>query len=57
MPIGLRNAPEMFMQMMNYLLMDILHKGVVLFLYNLLIYNTMVEEYLELTREGVCMLV
>ena len=39
--MGLPNAPEMFIQMMNNLFMDILDKGVVVFLGDALIqYNS-----------------
>ena len=46
MPMGLMNAPEMFMQMMNNLFMDILCKGVIVFLDDVLIYSTI--EHFEL---------
>ena len=48
MPMGLTNAPAMFMRMMNNLFMDMLGKRVIVFLDNVLIYRTMVEEHFEL---------
>ena len=49
--MGLKNAPEMFMRMMNNLLEDILDKGVVVFLDDVLIYSTTVEEHFELLEK------
>ena len=43
MPIGLTNAPEMFMQTMNNLFEDMLDQGVVVFLDDVLIYSTTLE--------------
>ena len=43
MPMGLTNAPAIFMQIMNNLFVDMLDKGVVVFLDDILIYSTMVE--------------
>ena len=57
MPIGLMNAPAIFMQMMNNLFIDMLDKGVVVFLDDVLIYSTIVEEHFELLEKGVHMLV
>ena len=42
------NALAMFMQMMNNLFVDMLDKGVIVFLDDVLIYSTMVEEHFEL---------
>ena len=53
MPMGLVNKPAMFMQTMNNLFMDMLDKGVVVFLDDVLIYSKMVEEHFELL-EKVC---
>ena len=48
MPMGLTNAPAMFMKMMNNLFADMLDKGVIVFLDEVLIYSTTVEEHFEL---------
>ena len=45
--MGLTNVPAMFMRMMNNLFIDILDKGVIVFLDDVLIYSTMVDEYFE----------
>ena len=51
MPMGLINAPETFMQMMNNLFMDMLDKGVMVFLDDILVYSRMVEEHFELLKK------
>ena len=51
MPMGLTNAPATFMRMMNNLFMDILDKGVIVFLDGMLIYSTMVEEHFQLLEK------
>ena len=48
MPMGLMNVTEMFMQMMNNLFMYMLDKGAIVFLDDMLIYSTTVEEQFEL---------
>ena len=48
MPMGLVNVPAMFMRMMNNLFTDMLDKGVIVFLDDMLIYSTTVEEHFEL---------
>ena len=47
MPMGLVNTLVLFMQTRNNLFMDVLYKRVVVFLDNILIYNTMVEEHFK----------
>ena len=47
MPIGLINLQATFMQMINNLFMEMLDKGVVVFLDDKLKYITMVEELFE----------
>ena len=51
MPMGLMNVLATYMRMMNNLFMDMLDKGVVVFLNNVLIYSTMVEEHFELLEK------
>ena len=51
MPMGLMDAPSMFMWMMNNLLQDMLDKGVVVFLDDMLIYSTMAEEHFTLLEK------
>ena len=41
--MGLINAPETFIHMMNSLFIDIMNKGVVIFLKDGLIYSSMAE--------------
>ena len=52
-PMGLMNVQAEFMQTMNNrsLFMDILDKGVVVFLNVILIYSTAVEEYFKLLEK------
>ena len=49
--MGLTNAPAMFIQMMNNLFKEMLDQGLVVFLNDMLIYSTMVEEYFELLEK------
>ena len=49
--MGLTNAPAKFMQTMNNLFVDMLDKGVIVFLDDMLIYSTMVEEHFELLEK------
>ena len=50
------NVPATFMQMMNNLFEDMLDQGVVVFLDDMLIYSTIVEEAFWTIRESVCIL-
>ena len=47
MPMGLKNAPAMFMRMMNNLFIEMMDKGVVVFLYDILIYSITVKKRFE----------
>ena len=49
--MGLTNVPAKFMQTMNNLFVDILDKGVVVFLNDILICSTMAEEHFELVEK------
>ena len=51
MPIGLINVPARFILMINNLFMDMLDKGVLVFLDDVLIYSTMAEEHFELLEK------
>ena len=51
MSMGLMNTPEKFMPMMNILFVDMLDKGVIVFLDDVLIYSTTVEEHFELLEK------
>ena len=48
---GLINAPATFMQTMNNLLVDMLDKGVVVFLDSILIYSNIVDEHSNFCRK------
>ena len=43
--MGLRNAPDTFMRTINNLLSDILDRGVVVFMDNVLLYSSTIEEH------------
>ena len=45
MPFGLTNAPATFMRTMNNLFSDLLDRGVVAFMNDVLIYNSTIEEH------------
>ena len=45
------NAPATFMQTMNSLSVDLLDKGVVVFLDDILMYSTIAEEHFELLQK------
>ena len=49
--MGLKNAPEIFMQMMNNLFEDMLDQGVVVFLDDMFIYSSTVEEHFKLLEK------
>ena len=51
MPMGLTNVPAMFMPMMNNLFMDMLDKGVIVFLDDILIYSAIVKKHFELLEK------
>ena len=52
MPMGLTNAPAIFMRTMNNLFSDMLDRGVVAFVDDMLLYSSTLEKY-ELILKGV----
>ena len=55
--MGLTNAPAMFIQMMDNLFIDMLDKGIVVILDDILIHSIIHSRgILQTSREGVCML-
>ena len=51
MPMGLMNAPAMFMQTMNNLFSDMLDSGMAVFLDNILMYSGMVDKHFTLLEQ------
>ena len=54
--MGLAHVPETFIWMMNNFFMDMLNKGIVVFLDNILIYSTMAIGAFQTTGESIHML-
>ena len=55
--MGLTRVPAMFIQMMNNLFVDMVDKGAVEFLDNVLTYSTTVEEHFKLLGKAFAPLV
>jgi hypothetical protein len=51
MPFGLTNAPTTFQDMMNHILHDLLDRGVVVYIFDILIYAKIQEEHDSLVEE------
>ena len=51
MPMGLVNAPEVFIQMINSFFMNMLDKRVVVILENILIYSNTVKKHFKLLQK------
>ena len=50
MPMGLTNAPATFMRTMNTLFSDMLDRGVVAFVGDVLLYSSTIEEHKPLLK-------
>ncbi|KAK3553532.1 hypothetical protein QTP70_004165 [Hemibagrus guttatus] len=50
MPFGLTNAPTVFQSLINEVFQDILGKGVIAYIDNILVYSTSLEEYVRHVR-------
>ena len=48
LPMGLTNAPETFMRVMNYLFTDLLYQGVIEFLNDMLVYSPTRDKHVQL---------
>ena len=48
MPFGVCNAPSHFQRVMNYVFFDLLDKGVLVYLDDVLLYSRMLDEHLVL---------
>lgn len=51
MPFGLMNAPATFQRLMNEILQDFINKTCVVYLYDILIFNTTLQEHLQSIKD------
>src|SRR5436305_8233629 len=56
MPWGLTNAPAVFQQFMNYVLGELIDRGVIIYIDNILIYSETEEEHIKLVMKVLTLL-
>ncbi|KAK3569467.1 hypothetical protein QTP86_031438 [Hemibagrus guttatus] len=56
MPFGLTNAPVVFQTLINGVFQDLLGKGVIAYIDDILVYSTSMEEHVRMVREVLCRL-
>ncbi|KAK3539043.1 hypothetical protein QTP86_023635 [Hemibagrus guttatus] len=56
MPFGLTNAPAVFQVLINGVFQDLLGKGVIAYIDDILVYSTSLEEHVRMVREVLCRL-
>ncbi|KAK3513819.1 hypothetical protein QTP70_028868 [Hemibagrus guttatus] len=56
MPFGLTNAPAVFQALINGVFQDLLGKGVIAYIADILVYSSSMEEHVRMVREVLCRL-
>ncbi|KAK3529961.1 hypothetical protein QTP86_009347 [Hemibagrus guttatus] len=56
MPFGLTNAPAVFQALINGVFQDLLGKGVIAYIDDILVYSSSMEEHVRMVREVLCRL-